>query len=102
MSSSADWYPFDGTCELSKTADFTLTFDDESFLKISKCLLEMASPVFKTAIGECDHNGTLHLAETSKDTWIVILNFIHPGGRVDCYAENVVSDRLPTLVRISL
>jgi len=102
MNSSGQFFPFDSTCDCSKDADFTLTFDDESFLKISKCLLEMASPVFKTAIGECDHDGILHLAETSQDAWILILNYIHPGGRADTYAENVVSERLPTMVRISL
>eukprot|EP00210_Caulerpa_lentillifera_P009631 g9187.t1 len=73
-------YPFDEKCKLSKDADVTLIFDDESYLKAPKCLLEMASPVLKTAIRDCRHNRILHLPETSKNIWIMILNHLHPSG----------------------
>lgn len=102
MSSSEKCFPFDGTCELSKDADFTLTFDDESVLKVHKQLLEMASPALKTAIGDCQHEGTLHLPKTTKDTWVFILNFIHPSGKPESRAEDLVmkamDDELVTFV----
>lgn len=89
MSSARDCYPFDGTCACSKGADFTLTFDDGSCLKTSKLFLELASPVFKTAIGECQHDEILHLSETSQKTWILILNYLHPAGKSVSFADSI-------------
>lgn len=90
MSSSEKCFPFDGSCACSKGADFTLKFDDGSCLKVSKWLLELASSVLRTAIRECQHKGTLHLPGTSKDTWILILNYLHLAGRHDSRADNIV------------
>jgi len=101
MSSSEEFFPFDGECARSRDADFILTFDDKSSLKISKSLLQLASPVLKAAIGECQHNGTLHLLETSNRTWVLILNYIHPAGRSVSFADEVVKAGWESTVSLS-
>eukprot|EP00210_Caulerpa_lentillifera_P003354 g3200.t1 len=84
-------YPFDGQCKCSKDADFTLSFDDKSFLKVPKILLELASPVLKTTIKERQHEGKMLLKATSKDAWVLILNHIHPVGTPNKSIDNVTA-----------
>jgi len=85
------YFPFDGTCTLSQDADLTLYFEDKSFLKVSKWLLEMASPSLRTSIGKCRHNESLQLSGTSRDNWILILNYIPPAGSHDKRADELIS-----------
>jgi len=101
MGSSQEWYPFDGKCERSKDADFTLRFDNKACLKVPRWLLVMASPVMKTAIEECQHDGSLHLPKTSTDTWLLILNYIHPVGRSVFLADSVIGAVWKSMVSFS-
>lgn len=101
MSSFEEFFPFDGSCDCSKDADFTLTFDDRSCLKISRCVLEMASRVLKTAMEESQNDGTVHLSQTTKYVWIWILNRIHPAGRSAYCVESVITSCWIYLVRLS-
>ena len=71
-------FPLDGNIESSPDGDFTLTFDDGSSMKTHVSLLKLASPVFNTLLTECEID-TLALEETSKETWVRILNRLHPG-----------------------
>ena len=70
--------PFDGDCEASKDADVTLTFDKGDPLHIhSQCLL-LASPVLRVALKECQGDGPLSLGSDDRETWVLLLHFIHP------------------------
>eukprot|EP00210_Caulerpa_lentillifera_P003378 g3222.t1 len=86
-------YPFDGNCELSKDADFALTFEDKSSLKVTNCLLRESSQILEATINKSGSNGRLPLANTSKDAWVMILNYIHPGGRYDSYARYIIPSK---------
>ena len=68
----------DGNIESSSAGDLTLTFDDGSSLKTHASLLKLASPVFNTRLTERGKIDTLALEETSKETWIRILDRLHP------------------------
>lgn len=70
---------FDGTCNLSKNGDITLTFDDGSSLVTHSFILTRASPIFKNMLEDCEHDGIIQLTNVSKDVWIEILRELYPG-----------------------
>ena len=72
------YLPFDGTCKCSRDADVTLAFADGSFLKTQSKLLQLASPTFDAMLTDCSQRERIDMENTSKETWIRILNFLHP------------------------
>ena len=55
-----DLFPFDGKCEASRKADLTTKLSSgQSPLKANSGHLKEASPVLKTAVEDCKHDGTL-------------------------------------------
>ena len=72
-------FPFDGTCRCSRNGDATLKFRD-GFLITHSALLKMASPVFDSMLTDCTDTKTLVLENTSRKTWVHILNHLHPAG----------------------
>ena len=70
--------PFDGTCRCSRDGDVTLAFADGSFLKTQSKLLQLASPTFGAMMTGSYHSRRIHMERTSRETWVRILNFLHP------------------------
>ena len=72
------YLPFDGTCRCSRNGDVTLAFADGSFLKTQSKLMQLVSPTFDAMLTDSYHRERIDMERTSRETWVRILNFLHP------------------------
>ena len=93
------YFPFDGACSCSRGGDITLTFEDRSSLKTHSAVLKMASSVFDSMFTDCTKTKELTLEKTSRETWVHILNHLHPAATLlfstfnpDDYVDQLVRD----------
>ena len=72
------YFPFDGTCKCSRNGDVILKFDYGAYLKTHSAVLKISSSVFDSMLSDCTKTKELKLEKTSRETWVHILNHLHP------------------------
>lgn len=106
MSSLNKRRKLDGESGLDEDEEITLRFDDDTSLKSSKGVLEAVSPVLKTALNDCEHDGSLRLPRTSAEAWTFILQCIEsndPAADISNEIEQMSDDavvRIPPLHQV--
>jgi len=73
------FFPFDGECALSKDGDLVLRTVDGSTLLTHVALMELVSPVLRTAVKDFNYGEGIEPEEDCK-TWTLALNLMHPNG----------------------
>jgi len=73
------FFPFDGECALSKGGDLVLRSADGSNLYTHVALMELVSPVLRTAVKDFDYGDGIDVEENCKP-WALALNLMHPNG----------------------
>ena len=101
IQTSSTYFPFDGTCSLSCNGDITLIFEDKTSLKAHSALLKMASAVFDSMLTDCAKTKELTLEKTSRETWVHILNHLHPATTL-VFAPFDPADNVDQLVSAAL
>ena len=81
IDTSSSYFPFNGTCKCSRDGDTMMTFDDGTALRTHSVILKMASAVFNSLLTDSMDAKELKIENTSPQTWVHILNHMHPATR---------------------